>query len=471
MDPNLEGAVDEELSKPPSYVPTEGDMASLTTLSYRNNSSDLSKNVATLQGLQFATQLTSLSVVNHSSNGAPPFSDLAAIGNLTGLTSLNISGNVNDAGFSDLSGLTNLVNLTLAGSPSISSLAPTANMNALRRLSLGLNYVGGCETLSPCGHITDVSPLVQSPKPDLQELYLGGQRISDISPLTSADLPALKTIDLNSNNVADIRPLSGLPKLTLTSSALYQALPRGTLYVPEGANDFSFDSATIPNKPISFDGSAPPLTPNPYDGPTYALAGSKVHFTGLTDATSKFILAWDGGQDSRGVRFSGYYRYAIARATYTNSSPKPGAVGTKYGFLFTVTAGFAPVAFKLVSGTVPGLSLRTDGRLVGIPTASGNFALTVRATDAWGNNIDKNYNLNVTAAAPSTSSPGTGTHTNHGGLTNGTAGSLANTGSDILWTSLVGLAATVGGTLLLATRRRNTHSHRRTRASIGPGFG
>lgn len=63
-----------------------------------------------------------------------------------------------------------------------------------------------------------------------------------------------------------------------------------------------------------------------------------------------------------------------------------GKVNTDYGPVsLSASGGTEPYAFDLVSGTLPeGMTLTADGTLWGTPTQDGEFAATVRATDAYG---------------------------------------------------------------------------------------
>ncbi|MBH8560605.1 T9SS type A sorting domain-containing protein [Hymenobacter sp. BT442] len=66
-------------------------------------------------------------------------------------------------------------------------------------------------------------------------------------------------------------------------------------------------------------------------------------------------------------------------------TPPAGTVGTAFSHTFTASGGTAPYTYTLAAGALPaGLTLGTDGKLSGTPTAGGSFPITVRATDATG---------------------------------------------------------------------------------------
>jgi len=86
-----------------------------------------------------------------------------------------------------------------------------------------------------------------------------------------------------------------------------------------------------------------------------------------------------------------------------------GTIGASYNALFGATGGKAPYAFSLSSGALPaGLTLLGEGTLLGTPTASGTFPLTITATDSnncTGNIVDTlvvstgsgQYSINLSA--------------------------------------------------------------------------
>jgi hypothetical protein len=76
-------------------------------------------------------------------------------------------------------------------------------------------------------------------------------------------------------------------------------------------------------------------------------------------------------------------------------------IGDPYTQTITASGTTGPYTFGLTSGTLPpGLSLNpTTGVVSGTPTALGTYAFTVRVTDANGCITDRNYIIQVIAAA------------------------------------------------------------------------
>ncbi len=78
------------------------------------------------------------------------------------------------------------------------------------------------------------------------------------------------------------------------------------------------------------------------------------------------------------------------------------ATGDDVALTFETLGGTAPLAWELVSGTVPaGLVLEETGALHGIPTAVGSYPFQIRATDAIG--LQANLSLTLNIARPALS--------------------------------------------------------------------
>lgn len=65
------------------------------------------------------------------------------------------------------------------------------------------------------------------------------------------------------------------------------------------------------------------------------------------------------------------------------TNPVDGTGGSAYTHAFVASGGASPYTFQLTGGALPaGLTLGTDGRITGTPTAAGSFSLTVQVTDS-----------------------------------------------------------------------------------------
>ncbi|NEU70985.1 hypothetical protein GK091_29280, partial [Spirosoma agri] len=91
-----------------------------------------------------------------------------------------------------------------------------------------------------------------------------------------------------------------------------------------------------------------------------------------------------------------------ATVIVTNPAITTATQGVTFSQSFTASDGTAPYTYTLASGTLPqGLSLSTSGVLSGTPTESGNFSMTVQATDANGCvGVSNTYTLTVINATP-----------------------------------------------------------------------
>jgi hypothetical protein len=104
--------------------------------------------------------------------------------------------------------------------------------------------------------------------------------------------------------------------------------------------------------------------------------------------------------DSFGNHGSGDYALHVAAPTVTLSpaSLPDGQVGVAYSQAFSASGGTAPYSYSVDSGTLPpGLALASDGTLSGAPTAAGNAAFAVTATDRFGSQGSADYVLHVVA--------------------------------------------------------------------------
>lgn len=65
------------------------------------------------------------------------------------------------------------------------------------------------------------------------------------------------------------------------------------------------------------------------------------------------------------------------------TNPVDGTGGSAYTHAVVASGGASPYTFQLTGGALPaGLTLGTDGRITGTPTAAGSFSLTVHVTDS-----------------------------------------------------------------------------------------
>ena len=94
------------------------------------------------------------------------------------------------------------------------------------------------------------------------------------------------------------------------------------------------------------------------------------------------------------------YTYATPTVSVGPTTLPSGAQNTAYSTqTITASGAAAPYTFAITGGALPaGLSLSSGGTLSGTPTASGNYNITVTATDANGVTGSRAYSFTISAA-------------------------------------------------------------------------
>ena len=148
-----------------------------------------------LSALRYFTNLTYLGLGYAVQNEKDPMApvDISPLAGLSKLTSLQMGGVVIDD-LSAVSGLQNLISLTVFNGEQALDLTPLAGLSNLQALTLRNNK------------ITDVSPLATLT--NLTYLDLEGNEITDVTPLAS--LTKLNRLSLSGNPISDYSPLAGI---------------------------------------------------------------------------------------------------------------------------------------------------------------------------------------------------------------------------------------------------------------------
>lgn len=148
-----------------------------------------------LSALRYFTNLTYLGLGYVVQNEKDPMApvDISPLAGLSKLTSLQMGGVVIDD-LSAVSGLQNLISLTVFNGEQALDLTPLAGLSNLQALTLRNNK------------ITDVSPLATLT--NLTYLDLEGNEITDVTPLAS--LTKLNRLSLSGNPISDYSPLAGI---------------------------------------------------------------------------------------------------------------------------------------------------------------------------------------------------------------------------------------------------------------------
>jgi hypothetical protein len=164
------------------------------------------------------------------------------------------------------------------------------------------------------------------------------------------------------------------------------ALPEGTV----GASYIQITSASGGTAPYTYavtSGSLPP--------------GFRLFSSGVLSGTpanpfdSTFTIT---ATDALGG--TGANRYTLTAdcpaITLTPATLPPASLGVAYNQPFAALGGAAPYSFALTSGNLPpGLTLSDSGLLSGIPTNSGDFPVTITATDAYSCDGSQDFTLSL----------------------------------------------------------------------------
>ncbi len=105
--------------------------------------------------------------------------------------------------------------------------------------------------------------------------------------------------------------------------------------------------------------------------------GGSSYTGGVSGATVQDGVAAPSGAADGEVIIS----YSYVAPSITTSSLPDAAVGSAYSQDLSASGGAAPYSWSLTSGSLPGLSLASDGTLSGTPTSAGTFRFAVQLTD------------------------------------------------------------------------------------------
>ena len=106
-------------------------------------------------------------------------------------------------------------------------------------------------------------------------------------------------------------------------------------------------------------------------------------------------------KDAVGASVSGQFSLVIARppVTITTGGLPNGTVGVPYVGVVGATGGTSPYNFTLGGGALPdGLSLKSDGSVVGTPQTPGTFSFSVNVTDASGASTGRGFTITIAPA-------------------------------------------------------------------------
>lgn len=179
----------------------------------------------------------------------------------------------------------------------------------------------------------------------------------------------------------------GAPTLTMTPAP-------GTLSMPYGqATTINF-VAGAGTAPYSFSLTAGSLPVGVSLSSTGVLSGTPT----VPGNYNLSVRATDSSTGAGPFTITQSYTIAVAVPSIAidPATLPDGVVGTSYSQTFSASGGVAPYSFSLQAGAMPiGMSLSSSGVLSGVPRSDGNFSLTLRATDANGQNASRVYTFSI----------------------------------------------------------------------------
>ena len=153
----------------------------------------------------------------------------------------------------------------------------------------------------------------------------------------------------------------------------------------DGQVAVSFTDANPGTSPItSYEVTATDLSDSTASAVTDNGPSSPVTVKGLTNGHTYVFTVTATSADGTSPPSAPSERLNVGVVPVIQSGPADGVVGLAYSSRFVIT-GAPPATVTLISGEVPpGLTLGSDGTLVGTPTTAGTFEFTVEAVNPVG---------------------------------------------------------------------------------------
>lgn len=208
---------------------------------------------------------------------------------------------------------------------------------------------------------------------------------------------------------------AGPDSFTYTASDAYSTSTAATVSITVSAPAVAIDTATLPAttagtayvQALSASGGAAPYSYAVTSGalPAGVSLSAGGELSGTPTAAGAFTVGITITDSSSGTGpFTATRSYTLqvdAPAITVGPAALPVATGAAaYQQALTASGGVAPYQFAISAGQLPpGLVLAGAGELAGTPTAAGDYAFTVQATDANGFAGTQAYTVTVEAAA------------------------------------------------------------------------
>jgi CSLREA domain-containing protein len=310
--------------------------------------------------------------------------------------------------------------LTLAANGNVSGTPPTAGAFTF---NVNVSGFGTCQqsftvTLTVGCPALTLAPLPQAAAGVLFNVALNASPVGGNYQFSSANLPAWLMLATN-GNLSGTPPATGTfnfnvnvsgfgscaqtlavtlqvicPALSLTPATLPNGV-QGTAYhqtlaVPSVGGNYSYAVTTGVLPPGLTLASTGLLSGTPTASGNYAFSVTATGWGGCTKTQSYNLLITG----------------TCSTITLNPTSLSPGALGTAYTQTLSAAGGVAPYNYSVLTGALPaGLTLNANtGELSGVPTTTGTFIFTVRATAQGGCTGQRLYVLSI-ACGPLTFAP------------------------------------------------------------------
>lgn len=272
------------------------------------------------------------------------------------------------------------------------------------------SYVGAFPGIPPFYEIT-YTKTVGAPEVEVDNTPVSGGTYTTGGKVYTKNLTVTQvSILFKANNrywIDDIRVgvVTGTEVAPTVSSTAASAITSNTATL--GGNVTADGGASVTERGIVWSTTTNPTTAN-----NKVIMGSGTgtfngNVSALPFSTTIYFKAY--AINSQGTSYGSQLSFTtLAPTIVVNPTIVSGAtVGVAYSQTFTGSGGTAPYSFVISAGTVPiGLSLNTaTGTLSGMPTSSGTFNFTIKATDASGSGgpFSGTRSYTVVAAPPVTS--------------------------------------------------------------------
>ncbi|QQE79540.1 InlB B-repeat-containing protein [Alicyclobacillus sp. SO9] len=188
-----------------------------------------------------------------------------------------------------------------------------------------------------------------------------------------------------------------------------------TFSTPVTGNETLYAKWTANKYTVTYKGNSSTGGTMPTDSNTYTIGmNATVLGDGTLAKTGYTFSGWNTKADGTGTRYASgstlamnasnvtlYAQWRVAPSISMSSTLPNVLQGTPYDQELQGTGGLSPYTFTIASGSLPnGLTLQSDGSLVGTPQQSGTFHFTVQIKDHAGTTTTKSVSLYVIPTAP-----------------------------------------------------------------------